>query len=259
MAYVPPGGPGRDPNAVSVGGTNTTTSTAAGPTAGFPLPYWFTAGAKNTPYPGLDSLFRLVQNPGQTDSNILNRTLLANTRGTQQQQTAAQGRMAASGFGNSGLGAALQAAIGQAGQNRESGIYQDEARRREDLLRNDLGFLYDFFIQPELTTYGANKGVSVAQSAQKAQKQGAAMGAIGTILGAIAGCATAEELYGVDAEDTAYARLYMGTMASPETRAAYGTGQPLAERVRRDPELRAKVKPIFDGFVQEAKAVFGRA
>ena len=233
-------------------------SSAAKPPAGA-LPYWFNYGDKYTPYPGTDKLMNLLANPGQTNSDILNRSLLANTRGTQQQQTAARGRMAASGFGNSGLGEALQAAIGQAGQNRETGIYQDDARRREDLLRQDLGFYLDAIINPELATYGANKGVSVAQSAQKSPKQAAGIGAGAGLLGmlALAFCATAEELYGEDADETTYARLYMGTMASPETRAAYGTGRELADRVKSDPALRAEVKPIFDGFVREARAVYG--
>lgn len=241
------------------GSTNTVMSN------GFPMPYWFTAGSKNTPYPGVSALFNLLQNPGQTDSNILNRNLLANTRGTQASQTAAAGRGAMSGFGANSPGfSALQAAIGQAGQNREASIYQDEARRREDLLRSDLmDLLGGLIIGPEVQTYGANKGVSVGQMQAKAQKQGAAFGGLGTLIGLIgaaaaSSCATAEELYGVDSEDTAMARLYMGTMAEPETRRAYGTGRELAARVKADPELRAKVQPIFDGFVREARAVFGR-
>lgn len=227
------------------------------------LPYWFTYGDKNTQYPGIDSLMNLLKNPGQTDTLMLNRALSANARGTQSAQTAAQGNLARSGYGGAGLGQALQAAIGQAGQNRQSGIYADEARRREDLLRSDLSdLLYRFTVGPEVTTYGANKGVSVAQDQAKKQSTGAAIGAGAGLLAALIplfACRTAEELYGVDAEETAYARFYMGVMADPETREKYGTGAELAERVRRDPALRAKVKPIFDTFVEEARSALRAA
>lgn len=232
------------------GGSKPATPTGPG------LPYWFNYGSKDTQYPGVDSLMQLLQNPGQTDTLMLNRALLANSRGTQGQQDAARGSLASKGFGSSGVGQALQAAIGQAGQNRESDIYANEARRREELKRSDLGFLYDFIVGPEVSTYGANKGVSIADSQRKSQNTGAAVGAGAGLLAALIplfACRTAEELYGAEAEETRLARFYMGVMADPETRAAYGTGSELAERVRHDPKLRAEVKPIFDTFVAEAR------
>ena len=236
-------------------GTDPNRNKESGLAYGLPWQLRSTYGA----YPGVggeNGLMALLSNPGQTDSAMFNRSLSANSRGTQNTMDAARGNAARSGFGSSGLSAALQAAIGQAGTNQAGGLYAEEARRKEDLRRQDLELMKRFFVDPKLAMYGAQKGVSIAGDQAKQQKQGAYAGGAAALAGGLIAafaCRTAEELYGVDAEDTKYARYYMGKMAEPETREAYGTGAELAARVKADPELRAKVKPIFDGFVAEAR------
>lgn len=258
-----PGNPGgyssQDYNNPYPAGTDPNRNKESGLAYGLPWQLRSTYGA----YPGVggeNGLMALLANPGQTDSTLFNRSLSANSRGTQSSLDAARGNAARSGFGGSGLSAALQAAIGQAGTNQQGALYANEARRKEDLRRQDLESLYQFFVRPKIDMYGAQKGVSIAGDQAKQQKQGAYAGGAAALAGGLIAafaCRTAEELYGVDAEDTAYARYYMGKMAEPETREAYGTGAELAARVKADPELRAKVKPIFDGFVAEARQALG--
>ena len=168
--------PGKDPN------RNKESGLAYG------LPYWLRSTQGGYAGVGGDNgLMALLQNPGQTDSLMLNRNLAANSRGTMASQDQARASTARSGFGGSGLAAALQAAIGQAGQNQQGQIYADESRRREDLRRMDLQSLYQFFVQPKLDMYGTRKGAEVAREAAAAQKKGALYGALGTAAAGAAG------------------------------------------------------------------------
>src|SRR5262245_9083458 len=103
---------------------------------------------------GYGLLAQLLQGQGRVDPRLLASAQTANARSTQMQQDAARSRAAQSGFGNSGLAAALQAAIGSAGANRAANLnYQDIA---DSYGRNqqNLGLFNDLYIQPSLG-YGA--------------------------------------------------------------------------------------------------------
>ena len=219
------------------------------------MPSWMQDYWSGRAIPGYAGINELLTNPGKTDQLMVNRMISSNARGTQQQQAASQAQFARSGFGGSGLGAAMQSAIANRGMDRQSDIYAQEARRREDLKREDLANIYPAYINPYMQAYGADRGVSVANDQNKTSKKAAIIGGLAAVAaGAAAACKTAEELYGVDAEETMYARYYMGNMADEKTKHLYGTGSELAERVKDDPKLRAKIRPIFDTFVEEAKA-----
>jgi len=207
------------------------------------------------------SLLDLLNNPGQTDSTLFNQSLAANSQGTNQRLDAARGQFSRSGLGNSGLSAAMQQAIQGAGLNNASRLTAEEARRKEDLKRRDLQMLYDFIINPEVQKYGADKGVSVGNAQASAQRSGANAQAgaslIGSLAGAFGGCYTADELYGEDTVNAALSRWYMAKYADDDTYDMYQLGaRDLAARVKADPALRAKVKPIFDHFVEVAKGDF---
>lgn len=246
-----------DPNNLYPAGTDPNRNKDNGLAYGLPFQLRSTWGA----YPGVNAVNNILANPGQTDSLMVNRALAQSARGTQASQDSARASLARSGFGNSGLGAALQAAIAGQGSDQRANILTQEARRREDLMRSDLmDFLGRFYVDPKVQMYGANKGVQIANQQAATQKRGAEVGGAAALAGALIAafaCRTAEELYGVDADETKLARYYMGKMADDKTREAYGTGGALAERVKADPALRAKVKPIFDTFVEEARTALG--
>lgn len=214
-------------------------------------------------YPGVNTLMDILSNPGKTDSTLFNMSIADNARNTQYQQDSSKASLGRSGFGGSGLGAALQAAIGQAGANQAGKLTAEEARRREDLMRSDLDLLNQYFVNPKLSMYGANKGVEINNANRKQAQQGAAIGGTASLMAALipimaAACHTADELYGKGSKEAFAARAFMAYEADPETIKMYdhqGGSVRLAERIRHNPELRKEVRGIFDGFVDRGKTI----
>ena len=240
-------------------GTDPNRNNSQGLAYGLPFQLRSTYGA----YPGVDTLMKILSNPGQTDSTLFNMSLADNARNTQYSQGAANANLNRSGFGGSGLGAALQAAIGQAGANQAGKLTATEARRKEDLMREDLGLLNTYFVNPKLSMYGANKGVEINNANASRQKQGAEIAGGASLLAALipimaAACHTADELYGKGSHEAFAARAFMAYEADPETIKMYdhqGGSVKLAERIRNNPELRKEVRGIFDGFVDRGNAI----
>jgi hypothetical protein len=209
---------------------------------------------------GNANLLDLINNPGQTNGALYNRSLRDTNRDTSMRLDANRARFAKSGFGNSGLGAAFQEAIRGAGENRKQALTEDEARRREDLRRQDLQLLYQFILKPNLDRYANDRGIGAAENAAKAQQNSAAISGGASLIGSLAAafCHTADELYGHASEDSILARYYMVAHADDATRDLYDgpASKRLAAAVKRDPALRATVRPIFDEFVATAKRDF---
>ena len=77
---------------------------------------------------GLGSLLETLKNRGRVDPRLLSESMRRNNLSTDQAAGAARSSMAARGWGNLGLGAALQSAIRSGGMNRNSALtYQDLA------------------------------------------------------------------------------------------------------------------------------------
>ena len=69
---------------------------------------------------GLTNLLQMLLQQGRVDPRLLASAQAQNSRSTQSQMDAARANASSRGFGNSGLSAALQAAIGSAGANRSA-------------------------------------------------------------------------------------------------------------------------------------------
>lgn len=139
---------------------------------------------------GIKSLLDTINNPGQTDSALFNQSLASNSKDTNQQVDALRGDFSRRGLGGSSLAAAFQQATMGAGSNRQAALTAQEARRREELRRSDLDMLYKFILQPNMARYANDRGVAsnegIANSAQKSQTTAAGIGALGTLIGALA-------------------------------------------------------------------------
>jgi hypothetical protein len=212
--------------------------------------------------PGAKTLYDILGNPGQTDSRLFNMGLASNARNTQLRQDEARGTYARSGLQNSGLAMAMNQAIGSAGQNREAKMQAEEARRKEDLKRQDLQLLYQFILEPSMQRYAADRGVSLAQSQSKDTKNAAYAGSAAALIGGLAAafCHVADELYGYASEKAMLSRYYMARFADDETLDLYNgvSSRKMADRIKTDRSLRAEVAPIFDNFVEVAKGDFPR-
>jgi hypothetical protein len=128
---------------------------------------------------GLNNLYQLLIGQGRVDPRLLASAQAQNARSTQQQKDAARAGASRSGLGNSGLSAALQAAIGSAGANRATNLnYQDIA---DSYSRNqqNLGLLDQLVIQPQL----GYAGLGVADTQTSNQLKAAKIGGWASLLG----------------------------------------------------------------------------
>lgn len=133
---------------------------------------------------GLQDLQELLKGKGRVDPRLLAALQAQNARSTQQQQDASRANTGRSGFGNSGLGAALQASIGAAGANRAANLnYQDIAdsygRRQENL-----GLLNQLVIQPSLGYGQLGNEWGLGQQQQKNNQKAGWLGFSSSLFGA---------------------------------------------------------------------------
>jgi len=212
---------------------------------------------------GLNNLLQMLQTQGRIDPRLMANLQAQNARSTQQRQDSFMGRNARSGFGNSGLAAALHAGIGQAGANNASNIgYQDIA---DSYGRNqqNIGLMGQIVQQPNLGFANLQSGNYWNGQQLNQQKQASNMALFGSLLGAaggaVGGCWVAEAIFGKDAEETHLARFYVNTLAPAEFKAAYlEDGKELASMVEADPTLRASLRPTFLSFADaSASAIWG--
>jgi hypothetical protein len=128
-----------------------------------------TAGLTNQ-FVGLNNLYQMLLGQGRVDPRLLATAQAQNARSTQQQQTAARGAGVRSGFGNSGLGAALQAALGSAGANRAANLNYQDISDSYGRNQQNLGLLDQLVIQPTLGYAGVGLGHLQSDNQLKAAK-----------------------------------------------------------------------------------------
>ena len=213
---------------------------------------------------GLQNLMEMLQSKGHVDPRLLASAQAQNAQATNQQQMAARGGMTRSGFGNSGLAAALQGAIGGAGATRSANLnYQDIA---DSYGRNqqNLGLLKSLVTDPQMGYASLSADLYKTKSEADTQTKAARLGVIGSVFQGIGGmfggggCWVAETIFGKTALETHLARLYVNVLAPEALREAYlAHGQGLAEIVAGDEELKASLRPTFLAFGDVAVAELG--
>jgi predicted regulator of Ras-like GTPase activity (Roadblock/LC7/MglB family) len=135
---------------------------------------------------GMRNLLDLINNPGKADSVLLNQELADVGRGTTGAVTSKKGALARSGLGRSGLASAMLSATEGGGARAASRLRSDEARRRESLLRGDLGLIDRFIQQPTLSIIGADRGVQLGRQAMDAQTRAQQIAAASALGGSLA-------------------------------------------------------------------------
>jgi hypothetical protein len=208
---------------------------------------------------GLANLLQNLGNQGRIDPRQFNRQLVDIQRGTQVGGDAIRGEAARNGLQNSGLAQALLAANNQGGENRRAGAIAQNEAQAADRNRADIDQMLATLIQPGIDYAAIGAGQYQARQQSDQQKQAAKQAQIGQLVGMFAtlmGCWVAAELYGGWWEPrTMLARIYMNFMAPADLREAYmRDGEALAEAVKHNPDLRASLLPVFDGFAQDALA-----
>lgn len=129
------------------------------------------------------NLLQMLLGQGRVDPRLLAAAQAQNSRSTQQQQDAARGASARSGFGNGGLAAALQAAIGSAGATRSANLnYQDIADSYQRNQEN-LGLYNQIVTQPSLAYSNLGVQWGVSQQEQKNKQKAGWLGFAGSLLG----------------------------------------------------------------------------
>jgi hypothetical protein len=136
---------------------------------------------------GMTSLIDMLRNQGRTDPRAMNMQLADISRGTQTQQDAVRGELAGRGLQNSGLGMALGAAVGQAGEQRRASTLANEAQNAEQRRRQDLDLLYRLVIGPQIDYAGIGAGIGAQNRAAQQQGEAAKVGAYSNLLGGLIG------------------------------------------------------------------------
>lgn len=203
---------------------------------------------------GMGTLFDILKSQGKTDPRLMNQNIAAIDRGTSQQQGALQGFLANAGLQGSGVGQALGASIGQAGQQRQSNLRANEAQLQEQRKREDLNLLMQMLINPQMDWAALGTGQYNADRARgdqnSANKAAAIAGLMGTLAAAF--CWAAEEFFGgshdaMDACRVAIARR-------PLLAVAYlNSGKNLAYSIKHDPGVRDLVRPGFEALVLDGE------
>jgi len=132
---------------------------------------------------GLLDLQALLKGQGRVDPRLLAQAQAQNARATQQQQDAARANASRGGMSGGGLAAALQAAIGAAGSNRQANLnYQDIAdsygRRQQNL-----GLLNQLVIQPSLGYGSLGNEWGLGQQQQRNNQKAGWLGFSSSLLG----------------------------------------------------------------------------
>lgn len=196
---------------------------------------------------GYENLYDIISGQGRTSPTQMNLDLADISRTTQGQQDDLQGRLAQMGFGRSGLGAALGTAIGQSGAERRSRRMAEETQLAEARNRQDLQLLLDLIINPTNQAFATRSGISMGQQQASSQKQGSALGALGTAAGiaAMMFCWVARRVYGADNPKWLLVRRYILTMAPDPLRDFYmERGESIAASMTdEDAEM---LRPHFD-------------
>ena len=143
-------------------GATTATNLAVGAERGLPV--------------GFDTLLQILQGQGKTDPALFNKQLAGIAQGTQANQTNQQGNLSRLGLSGSGVGQALNAAIGQSGVEQASTATAQENALQEQRKRQDLQLLYQLLLQPGLDAGAISAGIQPGAKGPSDLESGIAAG-----------------------------------------------------------------------------------
>ena len=179
-------------------------------------------------------------------------------RGQSRQQGIRQGA-ASAGLQNAGLFDAIDASV-QAGTQRD--IVKEDidfAAAEEQKSRDDLSSLLDLVINPGLQLSEINVALKQQKDLKDQEdadrRHARDMEKVNTAISIAAiFCWVAREVYGEEDKRWRKVRNYMMNYADDDLRRSYAVeGQELAEEVKTNPELKAKLKLVFDGLIEEVE------
>lgn len=206
------------------------------------------------PFAGISSnlggatLAQILESQGATDPRLMNQQIAGIQRGTQSQQAGVQGELARRGLGASGLGQALSASVGQAGEGRIADRRAQEAQTIEQRKRDDLGLLMQMILQPATDASAMALGQYNASASRDQQKKAAKASVIGDLLKAFVLCWAAEEVFH-NPQDEDAVRVYMAN--HPELLNAYLiSGKDLAYEIKHNESVRRVIVPKFHEFAE---------
>ncbi len=199
----------------------------------------------------LGSLFQIVGQQGRTSPLLLNQELADIASRTQGAQQAFGGQLAGAGLGRSGVGQAIQAAIGQAGQEQIGRRQAQESALAEERRRADIQNLLNALLGPALGLQEQQFQRVQQGRSERAALTGQVVGGLAGGAGALAlGCWLARAVWGDGSLKWVIFRLRLEEM--PKLRAAYMKLAPvIAPTVRRSALLRA----YFNGLMRPAVEV----
>ena len=131
------------------------------------------------------NLIQNLLNQGRTDPAALNRQLGDISRTTQSRQDQQQGSLARSNLQGSGVGQAINAAIGMGGDQRRADLLAQDARLAEDRKRQDIDQFASTILGPAMGNFGAERGATLANQQRKTDALLAGLGGLGTLLGGL--------------------------------------------------------------------------
>ena len=152
--------------------------------SGNPYALYGIGGTANTL--GYGNLLQLLASQGRTDPRVMNSQMAQvqqNTQGAQMQQ---QGMAARQGFQNSGVNAALQASLANAGNARQADIRSRDAQLSEERRRQDLELFRNLVVGPSIDYNALAMGQYGADKQNAANEKGGKYAAAGSFIGALA-------------------------------------------------------------------------
>ena len=145
------------------------------------------AAAQGSLDTGLSTLQDILGSQGRINPLSRNRALVNVGRGTEAQQTSSRQGFAQRGLQNSGVGSAIDAAIGAAGADRAAGVEANFVQQEEQRKRDDLLSLLQLVINPQIQREGIAAGLQTGLAGINQQRQGAAIGAGSELLSSLIG------------------------------------------------------------------------
>lgn len=136
---------------------------------------------------GMANFVSNLANQGHIDPRTMNMERSGLARSTADAVRSARTGFATRGFGNSGVGAAIEAAMQSAGDQSESDRVSKESADAAERNRQDIGMLPQLAIQPSIDQLALAMGQYNNNANRSQQQKGATLSAIGKIIGAILG------------------------------------------------------------------------
>jgi len=156
--------------------------TSAGGSLAVPFEQYGTTSA----YLAYPMLQEILFGRGETDPRAMNRQINQIYRGTESLQGAAKANLAGRNLQNSGLGAALDAALGQSGMNQVADLRSREAQIAEQRKRDDLLLFLQMVMGPGIDMSALGLGQYNQNANRSQQREAAGISALAQILSSLA-------------------------------------------------------------------------